>query len=69
MMPPHPRYTVHENSATGEWAVYDNLRQRTFCSGFPAWVGTSVACAKEDVWRRQCARWTEAAHRDGGRTR
>ncbi len=64
-MPPHPRYTFQQNNATGEWLVYDNLRDHPTHEGLTAWGASDVARTQETTWRRRCDRHRAAEHREG----
>ncbi len=68
-MPPRPRYTVHQNTATGARLVYDNVRNHPTHEGLTAWGASDIARTQETTWRRRCAHHQKAEHREGDSTR
>lgn len=64
-MTPRTRFTVHANVWTRTWSVYDDLRGYAIRRNLAQAAATNLARDYEAAWRRQCAEWIEAEHREG----
>jgi len=63
-MNPRPRYVVYEDARTYTWAVHDRLRRYSIRTRLAQAAATNLARDYEAAWRRQCAAWQEAEHRN-----
>jgi len=58
------RFTTHENVWTRTWSVVDHLRSYAIRTRLAQAAATNLARDYEAEWRRQCAEWIEAEHRN-----
>ncbi len=63
-MTPHARFGIYQEAQTPTWAVFDRLRSYSIRSRLAQAAATNLARDHEAEWRRQCAEWIEAEHRD-----
>ncbi len=63
-MTPRPRFAIYQDARTHTWAVFDRLRNYSIRTRLAQAAATNLARDYEAAWRRQCAEWIEAEHRD-----